>query len=172
MLVGLVLVGLSIGPGRQQARAAEGDVVIPPGSLAITFVARSCPEYTDIMANRARNNIQESLRDLGKDSVYGGGTPVSPTIEEPNQPNCTPLPGWDFQLGTSYRGKSPGTDNLSTVAGAFATPITTGGPVPELDASGVDTGRTIDGAVTLTRNAAGCGRSSGSPAVGAGRTSG
>jgi hypothetical protein len=33
-------------------------------------VARSCALYTDIFANRARNDIQESLKDLGKDSPY------------------------------------------------------------------------------------------------------
>lgn len=149
-----VVGALLIGGAPQPVAAAAGDVVIQPGQLAVTFVALSCPEYTDIMANRARNNIQESLRELGKDTVYSAGQPISPTIEGPNQPNCTPLRNWDFQLGTGYTGKTPATQYLSTVTGGYATPIRTGGPIPELDASGVDTGRTIDGAVTIVLDAA------------------
>lgn len=30
--------------------------------LSITYVARQCGAYPDVMANKARNNIQESLR--------------------------------------------------------------------------------------------------------------
>jgi hypothetical protein len=54
-------------------------------------VERQCPNYTDIMANLAHNNAQESLRDLGKDSVYAAAEPIAPSIEDPNAPNCTPL---------------------------------------------------------------------------------
>ena len=32
----------------------------------VTFAARVCDAYTDISANKARNNIQESLKDLGR----------------------------------------------------------------------------------------------------------
>ena len=35
----------------------------------VTYVALDCDEYSDIMANRARNNIQESLKDLGQDTT-------------------------------------------------------------------------------------------------------
>jgi len=31
----------------------------------VTIAARTCDRYEDISANKARNNIQESLRDLG-----------------------------------------------------------------------------------------------------------
>lgn len=143
--------GLLAGPVTA-ALAAPGDVVVPDGQLAVTFVSRVCPEYSDIMANRARNNIQESLRDLGKDSVYVAGEPVTPAIEGPNDPNCTPLPGWDFQLGTAIQDKTAATDWLSTLNGTpFPDSIRTQpGPIPELDARGIDTGRTIDGAVTVT----------------------
>ena len=40
-----------------------------PG-IKVTIAARECPEYTDITANRARNDIQESLEDLGADTPY------------------------------------------------------------------------------------------------------
>lgn len=136
------------------AHAAAGDVVVEPGQLAVTFVARVCDDYPDIMANRARNNLQESLRDLGKDTVYTAGQPISPSIETPNQPKCRVLRGWDFQLGRGITGKSPGTMNLSTVTQPFGTAVKTAGPIPELDSRGVDTGRTIDGAVTIMLDAA------------------
>ena len=55
----------------------------------VTIAARSCPAYTDITANRARNNIMESLEDLGVDTPYGqGGRPllVDPATEAEFQP--------------------------------------------------------------------------------------
>ena len=67
----------------------------------VTIVARQCPEYTDITANRARNDIQESLKDLGPDTPYTAGEPIDPDIEADSQPNCTPLPNWRFTLGTA-----------------------------------------------------------------------
>ena len=62
-----------------------------------------CPTYTDIFGNRARNNIQESLRDLGKDTPTRTASPVSPGERgPPTQPACTPLDDWQFPLGTGY----------------------------------------------------------------------
>lgn len=145
----VVVLAVAVSGWAAPARAAQGDVVVEPGELSITFVARVCRQYTDIMANRARNNIQESLRDLGKDSVYSAGQPISPGIEGPNDPACTPLRNWNFQMGTGITGKTPATNYLSTVTNPYSTSIVTGGPVPELDSAGVDTGRTIDGAVTV-----------------------
>ena len=68
--------------------------VVPPPARAqdvqggqqryVTIAARSCPAYTDITANRARNNIMESLKDLGADTPYGqNGVPllVDPVVE-------------------------------------------------------------------------------------------
>ena len=75
----------------------------------VTIAARSCPSYTDITANRARNNIMESLEDLGADTPYGaGGVPliVDPFIEAQFQPNCTPIKNWQFTLGTGYQSRA------------------------------------------------------------------
>ncbi|HZC14368.1 MAG TPA: hypothetical protein VE270_10160, partial [Thermoleophilaceae bacterium] len=78
----------------------------PPDGQAtdrfVTIVARECPEYTDITANRARNDIQESLRDLGDDTSYVAGQAIDPAIEARDQPNppCVPITGWRFTLGT------------------------------------------------------------------------
>ena len=72
----------------------------------VTFVARTCPSYADIAANRARNNIQESLQDLGADTLYNAGDAVSPAIEQAQQPNCTPLPDWRFTMGKGYASRA------------------------------------------------------------------
>jgi hypothetical protein len=118
----------------------------------VTFVARQCSSYSDIAANRARNNIQESLQDLGVDSAYTGGTPVSPAVEDRQNPRCAPLPGWTFKLGKGYGSR---TDvgpwgALSRVTGVFAAPtIVTQPTVPLLDQNGSATSSTIAGAVTV-----------------------
>ena len=70
--------------------------------LSLTVAARVCPTYEDISANLARNNIMESLRDLGPDTPYRPGEPVNPVVEERSQPECRALPGWRFTLGDSY----------------------------------------------------------------------
>ena len=93
----------------------------------VTFVARTCPSYTDIAANRARNNIQESLQDLGADTLYNAGDAVSPAVEQAQQPNCTPLPDWSFTMGKGYasRAVTGPWGALSVVTGPFAGDIVT-----------------------------------------------
>ena len=68
----------------------------------MTYAARACPTYTDVTANLARNDIQESLRDLGADTLYTSGELISADKEQQGQPNCRPLPNWRFVLGTGY----------------------------------------------------------------------
>ncbi len=74
----------------------------------VTFVARKCAAYTDIFANKARNDIQESLKDLGPDSPYNQtGSLVTPAVEEqPPQDRCKPLPDWEFTLGRGYESRA------------------------------------------------------------------
>ena len=74
----------------------------------VTFVARSCPAYTDIFANKARNDIQESLKDLGPDSPYNTvSTLVNPVTESlAPQTACSALPDWRFTLGTGYQSRA------------------------------------------------------------------
>ncbi len=115
----------------------------------VTFVARECPEYTDIMANLARNNIQESQQDLGPDSVYRSGQPISPSIEAANDPACTPLNGWQFTFGNGINGQTPGS-HLSRVSNPVSPPVTVQPSVPLLDAQGNPTGQSIAAATTVT----------------------
>jgi Domain of unknown function DUF11 len=84
------------------ARADDGS------GYYVTFVARSCPAYSDIFANKARNDIQESLKDLGPNSPYTQvAALVDPAIESlPPQDACAALPDWRFTLGTSYQSRA------------------------------------------------------------------
>ena len=133
----------------------------PPSATAattwkMTLVARQCPAYTDVMANRARNDIQESLRDLGKDTVYrqDGGQPISPTIEEPNNANCTPIVGWEFKFGDGINGADAGPwGSLSKVRNPINHPGWSRHPLLDAASSTAPAARpatTIQGAVTTT----------------------
>ena len=95
--------------------------------LTVTIAARVCPTYEAVSANRARNNIQESLKDLGADTAYPAGQPIDPVHEDASQPDCRPLPNWRFTLGTGIleRAVSGPWGSLSIVTGPFATDIQT-----------------------------------------------
>jgi hypothetical protein len=123
--------------------------------LKVTFVARSCPSYEDITANRARNNIQESLRDLGADTAYQAGQAVDAAVEQANQPKCRPLPNWKFTLGTTYRTQAVNGPwgSLAQVLNSFSTSIVTQKSVPLLDHNGEPTGASVEGATTITLGA-------------------
>jgi hypothetical protein len=134
------------GPPRPAAAAGTG--------YFLTLVARQCPDYPDITGNRARNNIMESLRDLGADTLYAAGEPISVAKEDAGQPNCSPITGWKFTLGSSISGQVSGSfGKLSVVGGADGTALTQAS-VPELSPAGADTGRTIAGAVTIQLSSA------------------
>ncbi len=130
---------------------AAGSAQTATGGLLVTFAARVCPSYTAISANRARNDIQESLRDLGADTPYAPGEAIDPAVEQASQPLCVPLPGWTFTLGTGYqtRAVSGPWGSLSIVTGAYPTAITTKLSTPLLDYQGQPTGQSIAGATTV-----------------------
>ncbi len=122
-----------------------------PTGLKLTLAARVCPSYTDITANKARNNIMESLRDLGPDTPYKGGENVDPDVEAAVQPNCKPLPDWRFTLGDSYTSKAVAGPwgVLSVIKGQLREPVITKKETPLLNARGEATGKQIGGAVTI-----------------------
>ena len=122
-----------------------------PSGLLLTVAARTCPSYTDITANKARNNIMESLRDLGPDTPYRDGENVDPRIEEAVQPQCRPLPGWSFTFGNDYTSRAVAGPwgLLSVIKGQLREPVVTKDQTPLLDAQGEPTGDEIAGAVTI-----------------------
>ena len=89
---------------------------------SITFVARWCPAYTDLVANNARNNLQEHLAQLGISSQYTPRQGINPTTEAQYNPNCNPFPPgvdgnssvWTFELGQSHQNTNK-VNNLSTI---------------------------------------------------------
>jgi uncharacterized repeat protein (TIGR01451 family) len=146
-VVGVFAVSIAAALGMPGAAAAQA---VSP--LSVTIAARVCPTYDALSANRARNNIQESLKDLGADTSYPAGQPIEPVHEDASQPGCRPLPNWRFTLGTGIltRAVTGPWGSLSIVTGPFATDIETRESVALLDTSGQDTGRTIAGATTIT----------------------
>jgi uncharacterized repeat protein (TIGR01451 family) len=157
-LLGIVALLCLGGP----ALAANGPPrLLPSGSAPsdgsgyyVTFVARSCPDYTDIFANKARNNILESLKDLGPDSQYTTeGDLVNPTTESsPPQDICQPITSWQFTLGTGIesRAVTGPWGSLSKVTDPYSTAINTDASTPLLDqnAKQIDH-ETLDGATTI-----------------------
>jgi uncharacterized repeat protein (TIGR01451 family) len=124
---------------------AAGVFGVAPGSASaqgsgyfVTFVARSCLTYSDIFANKARNNIQESLVDLGPDSPYNSdpGSLVDPSVEGLSpQDACSPLPDWKFTLGHAFQAHA---DNgpwgsMSKVTDPFSGTIVTKTSTPLYD---------------------------------------
>jgi uncharacterized repeat protein (TIGR01451 family) len=110
-----------------------------------------CDRYTDVTANRARNDVQESLEDLGPDTLYSAGEAVSAEKEAAGQPACRPLTNWRFTLGPNYETRAVigPWGALARVLNPFSTSIVTQAAVPLLDVDGTDTGGSLAGAVTV-----------------------
>jgi uncharacterized repeat protein (TIGR01451 family) len=147
LISAVVLLALGATAPGASAQVADGQGT----DRFVTIAARWCPSYTDITANRARNDIQESLEDLGPDTPYVAGQPIDPAIEAANQPNCMSLPDWMFTLGTGYetRAVSGPWGSLSIVTNPYPQSIVTQAQVPLLDYQGRPTNDSIAGAVTI-----------------------
>jgi uncharacterized repeat protein (TIGR01451 family) len=159
-------------PGRSRARlvvavigtslafAASADAQGGGGQSAdrwVTIAARECDSYSDIRANLARNNLMESLQDLGRDTLYESGEPVDPRKEKAGQPRCRPITGWRFTFGDAIGGQpvvGPW-GSLSVVDDPDGgQPVVTKATVPARDFNGhpVSGGVKIPGAITIGLN--------------------
>ena len=107
------------------ASAREGE---QPASVSaslryrITFAARSCDSYADVMANRVRDDRIEAASAPGRGSAYKDGQAVDPAIEAANGTGCTALPGWRFSLGA---GRLSSTPTIAATSSAVGVPRTT-----------------------------------------------
>jgi hypothetical protein len=99
----VVVLGGSLAFSAAAAAQIEGE---QSADRWVTIAARECDSYTDIRANLARNNIMESLQDLGADTLYQSGEPIDPRTELEGQPTCRPITGWQFTFGSSYRSRA------------------------------------------------------------------
>lgn len=128
----------------------------PSSGMKITFVARSCTSFTNIMSNRVRDNSQEALSTLGNDSNYSSDTPVNPaneTAPSSGQSGCQPYVGASFAIGTgSSTSANASTGKISQITSSTQTATTTS-QVPELNQFGAPTGDSIAGAVTIDLSA-------------------
>ena len=131
----------------------------PPGpdgqgtDLFVTIAARECPTYTDIRANRARNNIQQSLkRPRGSTRRTRMARRSTPSSRTATQPNCAPITGWRFTLGTGIAANPVHGPwgSLSVVSAPYATDVTTLASVPGRDSAGrIVPGTSVAGATTI-----------------------
>jgi hypothetical protein len=113
----------------------------------VTFVARSCAGYAQVMANRVRDNSGESAAPLGRENQYDDAQPVDPDVEGKNSGGCQALGGWRFTLGAGHQRKGL----LSTITGAPTEVGPTVAEIPLLNATGRPVnGRSVAGAVTAT----------------------
>jgi hypothetical protein len=150
----------------------------PTPQYSLTLVARSCPSFTDIQANRARNNLQETYSDLGIDanppySDNMSANPVSPARESSTNAtgysHCTAIPGWTFSFGTglaAYGAAGVGnSDHISVVTtngavGASDTAVTQAG-TPALN----DAGQFVNAAGQVVADSADAAQISGATTV-------
>jgi Domain of unknown function DUF11 len=148
----LAFAGSAFAAGQKRApRDVDPD---GPSGYYVTYVALSCPDYTDIFANKARNDILESLRDLGPDSQYlDNDLLVNPDSEsEAPQDKCDPITGWNFKMGTGIEGRADTGvwGSLSKVTNPYDTSITTESSTPLLDQDAKPIGtQTLPGATTI-----------------------
>jgi uncharacterized repeat protein (TIGR01451 family) len=148
IVASIVSVALLCLPTAASARSAHASGT----GLIVTVAARECPTYQDIRANLARNDIMESLQDLGEDTLYEKGEPVNPKLELEGQPNCKPITGWQFTLGSGLKEKaSTGVwGALSIVTGAELPTVATDASTPLLGWNGEPVkGPSIKGATTF-----------------------
>jgi uncharacterized repeat protein (TIGR01451 family) len=147
--VALAVLALAATPPREaRGQANQG--------YYVTIAARGCDAYTDIFANKQRNNIMESLRNLGPDTPYTGanaGADVQPSIEDLSpQSKCRPLVGWKFRLGTGIApNKVTGPwGALSVVSTPYTSvDITTQAEINERNDNGNQIGQKIQGATEV-----------------------
>lgn len=148
----VAVVALGLGGSARAQQISQNEPDGRGTDVFVTIAARECDEYTDIRANLARNNIMESLQDLGQDTLYSSGDQIDPRTEQAGQPDCRPLVGWRFTFGSSYqtRAVTGVWGALSKVLNADGTSVVTRGTVPARDYQGERVqGRHIDGATTI-----------------------
>jgi uncharacterized repeat protein (TIGR01451 family) len=151
--IALVVVAVSL-----VASATAGAQVVGNQSADrwVTIAARECDSYRDIRANLARNNLMESLQDLGADTLYESGQPVDPRTELAGQPKCRPITGWRFTFGAGIAGQVDGPwGALSIVSSPDGgqQPVTKADvPLRDFNGNPVGGGQKIQGAVTIGLN--------------------
>jgi hypothetical protein len=132
-------------PARAEDPPSQASSVSIATRYQVTFVARTCTSYAQVMANRVRDDTTEAATAPGRDNQYDEGEGVNPDVEAANGNGCTALNGWHFTIGAGAQRRGA----LSSVTGPTQDVGPTGSTTPLLNAAGAPTGKTIDGAVTV-----------------------
>jgi hypothetical protein len=111
----------------------------------VTFAARSCASFGDVMVDQVRGDDGETIGRPGRDNGYQVGQPVDPNVEDDLDAGCTGLSGWRFSLGSGHERKGL----LSTVTGTVTTSLPTKDWTGRLDSTGRDTGGLLAAAITM-----------------------
>jgi hypothetical protein len=130
--------------------AAHADPPMPYATSSatryqVTFAARSCASFGDLVADQVRGDDGETIGRPGRDSGYQVSQPVDPNVEDDLDAGCTGLSGWRFSLGSGHERKGP----LSTVTGTVTTSPPTRDWTGRLDSTGRDTGGLLAAAITV-----------------------
>ena len=146
-MLAVALLGVLLPAPLAQARAPAVQPASESASTRyqVTFAARACPSYAEVMANRVRDDRIEAASAPGRASAYRDGQAVDPNVEAANSAGCTPLPDWRFTLGSAQEKKGP----LSTIKASAGDVAPTAATAPQLDPTGKPTGSTLAGAVTF-----------------------
>jgi hypothetical protein len=145
-LFAVAALGLApMSPARAEDPPSQPSSVSTSTRYQVTFVARTCTSYAQVMANRVRDDTTEAATAPGRDNQYDEGEGVNPDVEAANSNGCTALNGWHFTIGGGPQKRGA----LSTVVGPTQDVGPTGSTTPLLDQTGAPTGKTIDGAVTV-----------------------
>ena len=158
--LGMALVGVGAVPALAQSTPSATTSMTPSATpsaspsaspaYTVQLHALSCPSYSDVRANLPKAGGGAVDAELGATNAaregvpsYVSGASVSPTTEAAdNGPGCTPIPGWQFTIGTGWalnsNGATAGVDGLSIVTGADALPTGITQPAPT-GADGVST---------------------------------
>ena len=137
--------------GGVTSNTAKVTITVEQGKpTLLTLVARVCPSYSDVTANLARNDIQESLADLGADTMYARASRSTRPSSTPTSRTAGPCPdGASLSAPATRHERFPAHGARSRSSPAPTRPIVTEASIPLLNDQGESTGRMIRGAVTV-----------------------
>jgi hypothetical protein len=132
------------------AGPAHADPPMPYASSSatryqVTFAARSCASFGDVVADQVRDDDGETIGRPGRDNGYQVSQPVDPNVEDDLDAGCTGLSGWRFSLGSGHERKGL----LSTVTGTVTSSPPTKDWTARLDSTGRDTGGLLAAGITV-----------------------
>ena len=141
VVVGVPVAGV---PGPAWAEDPEPFARSAATTYQVTFAARACAAYAEVMANQVRDDAAESPGRPGQDSPYKPGQAVEPGRRGARRLRAAGRRRVHARQRTGEEGRR------CRPSPAPASPVTTLADTPRLDAAGRPTGGPLRGAVTVT----------------------